>query len=67
MLEFQIDDMTCSHCEARILKALRSAGSPVSITVNLLKRRVCVTGLDARQAEAAITAAGYTPVAITST
>lgn len=67
MLQFEIRDMTCGHCEARIRKALQAASSAAQVDVDLRHRRVSVTGLDAQQALAAISAAGYTPVAVAST
>jgi copper chaperone len=66
MLQFEIKDMTCGHCEARITKALQAANSAARVEVDLRHRRVSVTGLEAQQAMAAISAAGYTPVAVTS-
>ena len=67
MLQFEIKDMTCSHCEARITKALQAASLAARVDVDLPNRRVRVAGLEAQQALAAITAAGYTPEAIAST
>jgi len=67
MLEFEIKDMTCGHCEARIRKALTAAEPTVQISVDMLNRRVRMTGIDPLRALAAIGAAGYTPNAIAST
>ena len=63
MLEFEVNDMTCSHCSARITKALQTADAGASVEVDVPSRRVRVSGaLDAQQAARAIAEAGYTPV-----
>lgn len=67
MLQFEIKHMTCGQCRARITKALRATNPAERVDVDLPNRRVRVTGLEAQQALAAISSAGYTPVALAST
>jgi copper chaperone len=67
MLQFEIKDMTCGHCVARITKALQATNSAARVDVDPPNRRVRVTGLEAQQALAAISSVAYTPVALTST
>lgn len=64
MLEFEVKDMTCAHCVARITKALQAIDPAAEVDVDLSAHRVRLNGaLDAASAERAISAAGYTPVA----
>ncbi|KPF42245.1 heavy-metal-associated domain-containing protein [Rhizobium sp. G187] len=58
---FQIDDMTCGHCEKTLVKALAEALPGSAVTIDLASRKAVVEG-DASLAEAAIREAGYTPV-----
>jgi copper chaperone len=67
MLEFEVKDMTCDHCAARITKALQAADAGVSVDIDVPAHRVRVVGaLDADSARKAIVATGYTPVVLHS-
>ncbi|GEO84366.1 MULTISPECIES: heavy-metal-associated domain-containing protein [Alphaproteobacteria] len=58
---FQVEDMTCGHCEKAITKALAEALPGAAVTIDLKTHEVTVAG-DAEKAEEAIREAGYTPV-----
>lgn len=57
---FTVADMSCSHCEGTIRKALSDALPASDVTVDLTSHKVTFTGDKARGAEA-IREAGYTP------
>ncbi|MGE5338231.1 MAG: DUF2933 domain-containing protein [Gemmatimonadota bacterium] len=64
MLEFEVKDMTCAHCVARITKALQAIDPAANVEIDLAAHRVRLAGaFDASSAERAISGAGYTPVA----
>ena len=62
MFNFQVSDMTCSHCVATVEKAVRSVDDSASVKVDLANLAVAVesTKPAARFADA-IKEAGYTP------
>ena len=58
---FYVEDMTCGHCERTVREALAEHLPGALVTINLGAHLVQVEG-DAKQAEAALREAGYTPV-----
>ncbi|PPJ47350.1 copper chaperone [Rhizobium sp. KAs_5_22] len=58
---FQVEDMTCGHCEKAITRALDEALPGAAVKIDLKAHEVSVEG-DAAKAEEAIREAGYTPV-----
>jgi len=62
---FIINDMTCSHCEATLRKALQHALPGTEVEIDLSSHRLTFTG-DKARGEAAIADAGYTPQAQTA-
>ena len=64
MIEFKVNDMTCGHCVMTVTKAVKAAEPAAKVDIDLNSKRVRVEGTDAHdKVEAAIRAAGYTPVA----
>lgn len=63
MYNFQVSDMTCSHCVATVMKAVKSVDSEASVKIDLAHIAVDIesTAPVARFAEA-IEEAGYTPL-----
>jgi copper chaperone len=62
MTEFQIDDMTCSHCASAIAKAVQSLDQAAGVEIDLAARRVRVESpVGAYKLAAAIRSAGFTP------
>jgi copper chaperone len=60
--EFDVQDMTCGHCVARVTKALKEADPDAEVTIDLPAHRVTVDGAGPRDEYAeAIRVAGYTP------
>lgn len=65
MPQFQIDDMTCKHCEATITKAIQEVDAHAQITIDLSAHKVVITSdKSASLFASSITEAGYTPVAV---
>jgi copper chaperone CopZ len=63
IMEFLINDMTCSHCVGRITKAVVAADAAADVRIDLATKTARIaTGADADAIAAAIAAAGYTPV-----
>lgn len=66
MIEFQVNDMTCSHCAATIKRAVTQIEPAANVDIDLATHRVRITaGGEAgneQRFEAAIRNAGYTPV-----
>jgi copper chaperone len=62
-IRFQVEDMSCGHCEKTIREALQIALPGTPVHVDLASHVVSVTG-PAAPAEAAIRDAGYTPVRV---
>ena len=62
MTEFQIADMTCSHCASTITKAVHSLDHAARIEIDLAAKRVRVESpLGPQMLAAAIRSAGFTP------
>lgn len=65
MLEFNIEDMTCSHCAGAITRAVRQVDPDAVIEVVIAEKRVAINSVaPVTVLVAAIQAAGYTPVAV---
>jgi len=65
MLQFQVPDMTCQHCEASIKRAIKEIDEQASIEVDLTTHTVKVGSTQQTQAiETAIREAGFSPVSI---
>lgn len=63
-IAFIVEDMSCGHCVGAITKAVEDKIPGAQVTTDLASKRVVVTGAnDARQIEAIIADAGYTPKA----
>jgi copper chaperone CopZ len=63
MPRFQVEDMTCKHCEASISKAIQEVDAQASITVDLAAHSVTINSTQSDAAlEAAIREAGFTPL-----
>ena len=63
-IAFIVEDMSCGHCVGAITKAVEDKMPGAKVTTDLASKRVVVTGAnDARQIEAIIADAGYTPKA----
>lgn len=62
----KIEGMSCSHCQARVQKALEEVPGVKSVEVSLEKKEAVVTGddLDVKALAHAVTAAGYAVTAI---
>lgn len=64
-MRFQVENMTCAHCERVIRRALAALAPEASVDVDLRGRFVEVTGaLSAEQVMQAIAEAGYSAVAV---
>jgi copper chaperone len=62
MIQFQVGDMTCGHCVARITQAVKDVDGAARIDVNLDTKRVSIESAHAAgEFSAAISEAGYTP------
>lgn len=61
--KFKVEDMTCSHCESTIRKALQKNLPGAAVSIDLEGHEVTVAG-DKAIAEQAIRNAGYEPVTI---
>jgi copper chaperone len=66
MIAFQVDDMSCGHCVSAITQALKAADRDAQVNIDLATHKVQVepAAASAAQLQAAIAAAGYTPMAI---
>lgn len=65
MPQFQVDDMTCKHCEATITKAILEVDAQAKITIDLSTHKVEIASdKPANLFASSITEAGYTPVAM---
>jgi len=59
---FEVQDMTCGHCVARISRAIQAVDADAKLAIDLASNAVIVDGGDSRSPyEAAIRDAGYTP------
>lgn len=62
MFEFQLPDLSCSHCVAAVTQALKAADPAATVAVDLPQHTVQVTsGLPRAAIAAALTEAGYPP------
>ena len=62
MTEFQINDMTCSHCASTITKAVQSLDHSAKVEIDLAAKRVRVESpVGPYKLAAAIRSAGFTP------
>lgn len=63
MLDFLVNDMSCSHCVAAITRAVKAIDEAARVEVDLQQRRVRVRPVtaDAQAVMEAIADAGYTP------
>lgn len=62
MIEFQLPDMTCSHCANRVTQTLKLTDPACQVSVDLKAQTVQVQSTDDRQTLAdALTDAGYPP------
>ena len=62
MTEFQINDMTCSHCASTITKAVQSLDKAAKIDIDLAAKRVRVESpVGPLKLAEAIRLAGFTP------
>jgi copper chaperone len=67
MIEFQVGDMTCGHCVGRVTQAIKHVDGAAKVAVNLETKHVSIESAHAAgEFKAAITDAGYTPVAATA-
>lgn len=65
MPQFQVNDMTCKHCEATITKAIQEVDAQAKITIDLSTHKVVIdSDKSASLFASSITEAGYTPVAM---
>lgn len=66
MIVFQVNDMTCGHCVGTITKAIAAADKGAKVRIDLASHQVEIEPADADEAKlgAAITGAGFTPVAL---
>lgn len=65
MVRYQVPDMTCGGCAARITRAIQTLDAAARIEVDRAQRLVRVesAAAQARDVENAIREAGYTPIA----
>jgi copper chaperone len=64
MLEFTVQDMTCSHCAGVITKAVKTVDANATLEFDIARHSVKVsTAADAGTIAAAIREEGYTPIA----
>jgi copper chaperone len=62
MTEFQIDDMTCSHCASTIARAVQALDQAARVEIDLAAKRVRVESpVGPYKLVAAIRSAGFTP------
>lgn len=62
MYNFNVPDMTCSHCVATVERAAKSVDSEASVKVDLANLAVSIESKrPASEFSEAITEAGYTP------
>ena len=64
MIIFQVSDMSCGHCASTITQAVKEADRDAEVRIDLGRHLVEIEpkAADAAQLQAAIAAAGYTPV-----
>ena len=60
MLDFQVEGMTCGHCERAVSRAVQSVDPAARVTVDRANDRVVVeSAADAAAVQRAIEAEGY--------
>lgn len=60
MLDFQVEGMTCGHCDAAVTRAVRAVDPAANVTIDRTAKRVVVeSGADADAVQRAIEAEGY--------
>ena len=66
MVSYRVQDMTCGGCAGRINRALKQADDEAQVEISVADRlvRVRASDLADSELEAAIRAAGYTPVKV---
>ncbi|MDP9124341.1 MAG: heavy-metal-associated domain-containing protein [Pseudomonadota bacterium] len=66
MIDFEINDMTCDHCRAAIVRAILGVDDAARVDVDMARHRVHIKTKEAdlHRFGAAITVAGYTPMRI---
>lgn len=65
MPQFQVEDMTCKHCEATISKAIKELDAQANIAIDLVTHSVSIESAQNKALlEAAIREAGFTPVLV---
>ncbi|MBC3831997.1 heavy-metal-associated domain-containing protein [Undibacterium amnicola] len=65
MPQFQVEDMTCKHCEATISKAIKELDAQANIAIDLAAHSVSIeSAQNEALLEAAIREAGFTPVLV---
>lgn len=70
MIAFEVKDMTCGHCVSTITKAVKAADKDATVQIDLASHIVTIAPAAADAVTlgaAAITEAGYTPVAVNAT
>ena len=69
MITYQVEDMSCGHCVGAITKAVAAVDPGATLQFDVPGQRVSVEPAQASPAAiaSAITAAGYTPVAVAGT
>ncbi len=63
-MEFEVNDMTCSHCASRITQAVKAVAASANFHIDIASKRVKVaaTTTPVDVVLNAISEAGYTPV-----
>ncbi|MFZ6801115.1 heavy-metal-associated domain-containing protein [Undibacterium sp. Di24W] len=62
MPQFQVQDMTCKHCEANVINAIKEVDAGADISIDLSLHLLTITSIqDAATLGDAIREAGYTP------
>ncbi len=62
MIEFTLNDMSCSHCAGVITKTVQALDSEAKVNIDLAHKKVSVESTEDRAALAeALTEAGYPP------
>lgn len=66
MISFEVNDMTCGHCVSSVTQAVKALDAQARVQVDLARHRVDIEPAvaDAVALAAAITGAGFTPVAV---
>lgn len=66
MITFEVQDMTCGHCVSTITQAVKTLDAQARVQIDLARHRVDIepATADAAALRAAITEAGFTPVAV---